>query len=173
MRQQETLIICSSIKSRYPQINLSLIIEADFAVHGFYRDMEMRTIGGYKISKHVTCQNTLEILIENMEKINTEQHQTKPQNIILILKLVTSFLLLIQEETNKHSNSIKFIYEQLNLMTQNKLLYSTEMMIFSSLLYTCTPKGYRLLRDSKNTILSSYSTITRLTLSTYMNPLIT
>ena len=45
-------------------------------------------------------------------------------------------------------------------------------MIFSSLLYNCSPKGYRLLRDSKNIFLSSYSTITRLTLLTYMNPLI-
>ena len=46
------------------------------------------------------------------------------------------------------------------------------MMIFSSLLYNCSPKEYRLLRDSKNIILPCYSTITRLTLSTYMNPLI-
>ena len=105
----------------HPQINLSLIIEADFAVHVFYRDMEMRTIGDYKIPKHVMDQNSLEILIESMKKIDTEQHQTKPQNMIPILKLVLSFLLLIQEETNKHFNSIKFIYEQLNLMTQNKL----------------------------------------------------
>ena len=45
-------------------------------------------------------------------------------------------------------------------------------MIFSSLLYNCSPKGYRLLRDRKNIILPSYSTITRLTLSIYMSPLI-
>ena len=41
-------------------------------------------------------------------------------------------------------------------MTQNKFNYSTEMMIFSSLFYNCSPKG--LLRDNKN-ILPSYSTI--------------
>ena len=45
-------------------------------------------------------------------------------------------------------------------------------MIFFSLLYNCSSKGYRLLRHSKNIILSSYSTIKRLTLSTYVNPLI-
>ena len=105
----------------------------------------MRTIGDYKIPKHVMDENTLEILIENMKKIDTEQHQTKPQNMISILKLVMSFLLLIQEESNKNFNSIKFIYEQLNLMTQNKLDYSTEM-IFSSSLYNFSPKGYRLLK---------------------------
>ena len=112
----------------------------------------MRTIGDYKIPKHVMDQNTLEILIENIKKIDIEQHQTKPQSMILILKLVQSFLLLIQEEPNKHFNFIKFTYEQLNLMTQNKIDYSTEMMIFSSLLYNGSPKGYILSRDSKNMI---------------------
>ena len=102
--------------------------------------MEMTTIGDYKIPKHVMDQNTMEILIENRKKIDTEQHQTKPQNMIPMLKLVMSFLLLIQEESNKHFYSIKFIYEQLNLMTQNKLDYSTEMMIFSCLLYNWSPK---------------------------------
>ena len=57
-------------------------------------------------------------------------------------------------------------------MTQNKLDYTTEMIIFSSLLYNCSPKWYRLLRDSKNIILPSNSTIIRLTLSTHMSPLI-
>ena len=46
------------------------------------------------------------------------------------------------------------------------------MMISSSLLYNCSSKGYRLLRDNKNIILLSYSIIKRLTLSTYGNPLI-
>ena len=74
-------------------------------------------------------------------------------------------------ETNKHFNSIKFIYDHLNLMKQIKFEYSIEM-IFSSLLYSCLCKGYRLLRDNKNIILPCYSTIKKLNLSTYMNPLI-
>ena len=49
--------------------------------------------------------------------------------------------------------------------------HNSTKMIFSSLLYNCSPKGYRLLRDSINIILPHYSTITRLTLSTYKNPL--
>ena len=56
-------------------------------------------------------------------------------------------------------------------MTQNKFVHSTDM-IFTTLLYNCSPKGYRLLSDSKNIILTSYPTIKRLTILTYMNPLI-
>ena len=79
-----------------------------------------------------------------MKKMDTEQ-----QNVIFILKLVMLFLLLVQEKSNKHFNSIKFMYEQQKLMTQNKFDYLTEMMIFSSLSYNCTPKRYRLLSNSK------------------------
>lgn len=48
----------------------------------------MNTLGDYKIPKHVTDQNTLEILMENTKKMDTEQQQAKPQNVIFfILKL--------------------------------------------------------------------------------------
>ena len=40
---QETLIICSGIKSQYPKINLSFVIESDFAVIMFCRDVEINT----------------------------------------------------------------------------------------------------------------------------------
>ena len=66
--------------------------------------------------------------------------------MIFILELLLSFLLLLQEESNKHFNSIKIICEQLSLMTQNKLHYSKEM-IFSLLLYNCTLNS----TDSKET----------------------
>ena len=91
--------------------------------------------------------------------MDIEEPQSKPQNDISILKLIMSFLLLLQEESNKYYSAIKLIYEQINLMTLNKLNYSTEIMIFSSLLYNCSPRGFRLLRDSKNVILPTYSTI--------------
>ena len=80
----------------------------------FCNDVEMNTIGDYKIPKHVTDQNILEILMEIMKKMNTEQQQTKVHNGISTLKLVMLFQLLVQEESNKHFNFIKFIYEQQN-----------------------------------------------------------
>ena len=56
-------------------------------------------------------------------------------------------------------------------MAQNKFDYFTEM-IFSLLLYNYSLKRLQLLKDSKNLILPSYSTIKGLILSTYMNHLI-
>ena len=52
----------------------------------------MNSIGYCKIPKHVTDQNTFEILLENTEKMDSEQQQPKSQNVISILKLVMPFL---------------------------------------------------------------------------------
>ena len=83
---KETFIICSIIKSQHPKINLTLINLSDFAEHVFCKDVEINQIGDYKIFKCVTDQNSLEILRENMKKMETEQRQTKPKNVIFILK---------------------------------------------------------------------------------------
>ena len=87
VRQKETLIICSIIKFLYPKTNLSLVIESDFAVHVFCRDVESNKIEDYKIPKHVADQNSLEILIKSMKKMDIEQRQTEPQNMNFFIKI--------------------------------------------------------------------------------------
>ena len=88
--RQETLIICIVIKYPYPKINLSLVIQSDFAVHVFCRDVEMNTVGNYKIPKHVTDQNSLEILIENIRKMNIEQQQMSKSDFYIKIDNVIS-----------------------------------------------------------------------------------
>lgn len=51
-----------------PQNKMSMVIEPDLAVRVFCSDVEMSAIGEYRISKHVTEENTLQILMENMKK---------------------------------------------------------------------------------------------------------
>ena len=48
--------------------------------------------------------------------MDIEEQQSKPKNDISILKLIMSFRLLLQEESNEYYSAIKFIYEQINLM---------------------------------------------------------
>ena len=69
------------------------VIESDFTVHMSYRQVKMNTMEDHKIPKNATEQNTLEILMKNMKKMDTEKQQTKHQNVISITKLVMSFYL--------------------------------------------------------------------------------
>ena len=63
--------------------------------------------------------------------MDKRQRQIQPQYGIFIFKLRLSFILLVQEESNKQFNSFKFTNKQLSLMTKNTIDYSTEIMIFS------------------------------------------
>ena len=75
----------------------------------FCNDVEIHRIGEYKIPNFVTDIDIFEILISNLKKKkkkkkkDTEQ-QSKPQNDISILKLIMSFLLLLQEKKWKRIN---------------------------------------------------------------------
>ena len=92
----------------------------------------MNTIGNCKIPKHETDQNTLEILRKDMKKMDTTNQISKCDFYIKIGNVIST----IGAKRIKYFNSIKLIYEHLNLMIQNKFDYSTGM-IFSSLLYNC------------------------------------
>ena len=52
----------------------------------------------------------------------------------------------------------------------SKLNYSVEMAVFCSIFYYCSPKGYRMLRNSGRLILPSYSTVKRLTYAMKSSP---
>ena len=47
------------------QKSMFLVIESDFVVHVFCRDVEINTREDYKIPKHVIDENAIEILMEN------------------------------------------------------------------------------------------------------------
>ena len=51
-----------------------------------------------------------------------------------------------------------------------KVQYSNDFLVFSSLLYNCSPQCYMLLRDSASLILPCYSTMRKLTVSMNFNP---
>ena len=112
IRKQDKLIICPIIQSPYPKMTLSIVIGSDFATHVFCNDVEIHRIGEYKFPNFVTDINIFEILISNLQKMVIEEQQSKRQNDISILKLIMSFLLLLQEESIKYYSAIKFIYEQ-------------------------------------------------------------
>ncbi len=77
---------------------LSIVIDSDFAAHVFCNDVEIHRLGEYKIPNFVNDINIFEILISNLQKMDIEEPQSKPQNDISILKLIMSLLLLLRHK---------------------------------------------------------------------------
>ena len=59
----------SAASNPHIQKPICLLTESEFAVHVFCWDVEIKTIEGNKILRHVTDKNTPEILIVNMKRM--------------------------------------------------------------------------------------------------------
>lgn len=172
VKREQSFYICRLTKSPYLTLVQSFEIESSCAIHVTYKDVRLEKIGKYKIPSHFNDTNVLEEVLNNMKLLDPNEHlnnSAKP-TYISVLQIVISLLTMIQDQSFKFSHAVKFITEQLYLMTLNRLQYSPDLMIFSSLLYSCSPQGYRLIRDSNNLILPNNSSIRRLTLSKFINP---
>ncbi|XP_064120459.1 uncharacterized protein LOC135225155 [Macrobrachium nipponense] len=163
--------ICRILDPPEHHILLSLIINDDCSVRAFARGVEVKKLGDYKVPSQVNDIAQLELVLNKLKAVDIEQNSKDSLNVILVvLQLVISLLRNIRNEDSKFFSAITFICEQLHLMTLKRLEYSSEFVIFSSLLYNCSPQGYRLLRDSSYIILPSFSTIKRVLVSKNFSP---
>lgn len=170
IKQEENLLICHIIYAPHPKLIQSLLVKADCKVHAFTGDVQIQKIGDYAVPSSVTDINVLEHLLGKLRTLDTGEQKDNPPSAITVIQLVLSFLSLLQDQSFKHIRALKFVCEQLYLMTLTKLNYSSELMVFASLLYHCSPQGYRLLRDTGTLILPNYTSLRKLTLSVHLNP---
>ena len=89
---------------------------------------------------------------------------------ILRLNLISSLLIILKLGNFKFCNVVDFVYEQLRLLTNDKINYGCEFLVFSVLPNNISPHAYRFLRRSGNLILPCYNTIRRIILSSSMSP---
>ena len=171
VNQDESLLICRVIQSPHPNIVRSIVIKENCSLHIYINDVEVHRLGEYKIPDKVNDTNDLDRLLCKLRKTDAREYRvSKPCNTSTLIHLVISLLSVIKDESFKHFSALKFVCEQLQLMTLNKLEYSSELLIFSSLFYNCSRQGYRLLRENKFLILPSYATIRRIFLLKTFGP---
>ena len=159
IRKEKYLHICRISEPPLNQVPMSLVMSDDCSIRAFVHEVEVKKLGNYKIPSKIDNINELEVILNNLRNIDVNNCSTKSDSTILILQLVISLLTAILDEDYKHFPALKFVCEQLRLMTLKKVEYSSEFTIFSSLLYNCSPQGYRLLRDSGYVIFPSFSTL--------------
>lgn len=170
IKLDNSLLICNIICRPSPKIKVSLIIDDCLAVNTFVDDVEMHRLGNYKTPSHVKDIDSLEELLDNLKKCDTDDRVSTPGRVLFLMQHVLSLLTILREESSKYKNVLRGMCEQVHLMTLKRMEYSSEFLVFSSLLYSCSPQGYRLLRTMGYMILPCYSTVRRLTLSQNLSP---
>lgn len=169
VQQDGSLLICRIDQSPCPKILQSLIIAGNCNIKVFVNDVQVHRLGKYKVPSAINDINDIDILLNHLRMVDAKQNEKRQNSIVTVIQLVLSLLYLIQDESYKYFSVLKFISEQLHLMTC-KLEYSPELLIFSSLFYNCSPHGYRFLREKNFLILPSHSTIRRILISKTFAP---
>ena len=143
VKKDDSFIICHMQQCPHPKISHSVVIKSDCSVFAYVGDAQVQHLGEYKIPSDIHDINDLDLLLNNLRNIDTQNQKTNPDGAVTIIQLVISLLSLIQDDSFKHLDTLKFVCEQLYLMTLEKFQYSAELLIFSSLFHNCSPQGYR------------------------------
>lgn len=113
-----------------------------------------------KSANDVRCQTCLLGSVESFDKILAFR---KPEGKTDgILKLVLSLLedaTNLQMQNEEQQDTLTFLKKQVFLLLSKSPCYSSELLLFSSLLFTISPRAFRHLRNYGNLALPHESTI--------------
>ena len=175
IEKPDSVVVCHVTANPDPKIKCSVTISDLSRVKVFFESVELQKLGNYKIPSEINSIDALEEILYNLQECDFDQHTSSStcptdSKFIFLVQLVISILTQLQETITKYRDNLKFICEQLHFMTKKRLSYSPEFIVFSSLMYNCSPQGYRLLRNVGYLILPCYSTVRLLSLSHSMSP---
>ena len=140
----------NNLQSAGPTISSAVCIENDLTLTTFMKSVKLITLGKYCFPMKVDslldianiCDDLLLLISDQNPNLAPKQLDI---NFILRLNLILSLLIPLQDDSFKFCNIIKFVYEQLHLLTKGKKCYSYNFLLFSSLLYIVSPHAYKFL----------------------------
>jgi len=142
-------------------------------MNAFIKSQRLTLIDKHRFPVKVNSLSEIYSITDALESLDSEPLSSKIGDttaFAIRLNLILSLLLSLKNDSFKFCNVVKFIYDQLNLITKTSMRYSYDFLIFSSIFYNMSPHAYRFLRSSGHCILPCYSTIRKITLSSSMSP---
>ncbi|XP_066966382.1 uncharacterized protein [Macrobrachium rosenbergii] len=165
----ESVLISHTTLLPVPKIALSLVVHSDCSVAAYVEGVAVNRWGNYVIPSHVYDTNILELILDRLRMF--DKQSSSSLNEMSVLHLVISLLTtVLQDQSYKHINTLKFVSEQLYLLTLEKYEYSTDLLVLSSLLYNFSPRAYRFIRDKRLLILPCCTTIRKVFMSKQFSP---
>ncbi|XP_070377578.1 uncharacterized protein [Dermacentor albipictus] len=158
-----------------PAIQKSVKVTEDLSSKLYFHDVEVTKLDGVEIiPKTVNDIECLTGLLDAVESCDKVPAFRKPEDKTGgILKLVLS---LLEDATNQEmqdeerQDAMTFLKEQVFLLLSKSPRYSSELLVFSSLLFTISPHAYRYLRNYGGLTLPHESTIRRVCNAHVVNP---
>lgn len=150
-----------------PFISKSIIIDTDLNVFAFHKTQKITKFDKFEFPLKIKHMNKLMDVLSAFAKENIQW------NVDVSIAIINDMLISLKHiVTHDKKLVVDFLSEQLLLLVtkKNALHYSSDLLIFCSLLFSISPHAYRFLRDSNHVIFPHPSTIERLCSSFKLNP---
>ncbi|XP_077498110.1 uncharacterized protein LOC144108803 [Amblyomma americanum] len=119
---------------------------------------------GSAVPDTVCNATALSALLENLEdqlRKSAEKSGGQKRDVLTFFRFLISEFIQDTEEGTEDVALLKFVNEQISLFLTNKRVYSSEMLVFASILHSISPHAYHFARSASSLILPHPSTLRR------------
>ena len=127
----------NNVQSAGPTISSAVCIENDLTLTTYMKSVKLTSLGKYRFPMKIDSLLDIANICDDLSSLIFDQNPNlAPKQLdidfILHLILILSLLIPLQDDSCKFYNIIKFVYEQLHLLTKEKKCYSYDFLLFSS-----------------------------------------
>lgn len=165
--KENYIIFFNLVLNPHPNIKTSVVVDKEKKLTVYIDNVNIKQLGNYNLPTLVTDTNKISDIIEEASKFDRNCEQSTTSNF---LSLVKNVLVSLKSCMENKETLLDFFEEQISLLETKRPTYSSDMLVFSSLLYTISPHAYRFIRFSGNIVLPHPTTIHRVCSSYNFNP---
>lgn len=169
LRRENCVIYINLITVNIVELAYSVVVTDNLLLSVHYKGTEVKSLGSkYKFPLEVSNINVVHDILELIEQMELAPFS----NISSICDVIQSALLVLRDKLEEKDTLLQFMSSQVELVQQKKerFRYSSDTIIFSSLLYFLSPHAYKFIRHSGNIILPHPSTIRKVCSSYDISP---
>lgn len=147
-----------------PAIRKSVKVTNDLFIRLFFQDVEVTKIDGVNIPETVNdirCLTNLLDAIERLDQVSAFKPMDKTDSTLRLVHSLLEDAFNQELQSEERQDALTFLLEQVSLLSSKSPRYSSELLVFSSLLFTISPHAYKYLRSYGGLILPHESTIRR------------
>ncbi|XP_037526412.2 uncharacterized protein LOC119403555 [Rhipicephalus sanguineus] len=166
IHKEECLMFLNIIDFREPWLNASLTVFENLEVIACYQGSQIKNLGSTVVPDSVQKVSSLLEILNNLCMLSEERCSCRHLSLAiqsLLDKLEGSI-------TEDKKEVVKFMKEQLLLLSAKRIHYSAQVMVFACILHTISPHAYKFLRRTSVLTLPHPSTIRNVCPSIQMCP---
>ncbi|GBN32862.1 hypothetical protein AVEN_171073-1, partial [Araneus ventricosus] len=157
--QKNQLIFLQLDTLQAPKVSHSLLISSKLEARVYIGDQGINKLGNFSFPLSIDNSDTVIKVLDNVKNVSCDLKEKV--GIKGTLQLICDLLKTLVNNSDVNSEAVNFLMEQVAFLGSSKFArrYSSDIMIFSSLMYTIAPSAYRFLRQSGYLVLPHPNTI--------------